>query len=139
MICYMSELIQNAVKITEDGVDTYLPSSHQHHYNLYTFKDGSTYEVDGGNAYVRRGYSGNLEDKEIENYNLESDFPFETICEKLMWGSRGKSGKEKVKYLPFTMLEVDHLKYILDYNDKLSIHLSDLQIRVINHWISKKS
>ena len=70
MICYMSELIQNAVKITEDGVDTYLPSSHQHHYNLYTFKDGSTYAVDGGNAYVRRGHSGNLEDKEIENYNL---------------------------------------------------------------------
>ena len=139
MICYMSELIQNAVKITEDGVDTYLPSSHQHHYNLYTFKDGSTYAVDGGNAYVRRGYSGNLEDKEIENYNLDSSCPFETVCEKLIWGSLGKSGMDKLLYHPFAKLELDHLNSILDYNKKLKIPLSKLQIKVIKHWISKKS
>lgn len=135
----MTDVIQNAVKITEDGVETYLPSTCRHHYNEYTFKDGATYAVDGGTDYVRRGFSENIDDKQIENYNLDSSCAFETICEKLIWGSMGKSGMDKLSYHPFAKLELDHLNSILNYNKKLKITLSKLQIKVIKHWISKKS
>ena len=135
----MTDFIQNAVKITEDGVETYLPSTHRHHYNQYTFKDGATYAVDGGTDYMRRGISENIGDKQIENYNVDSSCPFETVCEKLIWGSRGKSGKDKLMYRPFAKLELDHLNSILNYNKKLEKPLSKLQIKVIKHWVSKKS
>lgn len=110
-------IIQNAVKITEDGVVTYLVSSHRHHYNRHTFKDGSYFAVDGGCEYIRRGFGGDLTDKNIEDYNLSEKSYLEEISQKLLWGTRGKSGKDKVTYVPISTLSQQHLKNILRDDD----------------------
>lgn len=132
-------IIQNALKITENGKTTYLPSTHVHHYNQYNFSDGSWVVVDGGKDYFKRGQSGDLSDKDIEDYSLNDIDEFSEIAFKLLWGTRGKSGKDALKYLPFRGLEQSHLKAILDYADKLKPELSEIQKRVINFWIDKKS
>jgi hypothetical protein len=110
-------IIQNAVKITEDGVVTYLVSSHRHHYNTYTFKDGSYFAVDGGCEYIRRGFGGNVDNKDIECYNLNSESHGKDILQKLLWGTRGKSGKDKVTYVPISTLSQQHLKNIIRDDD----------------------
>lgn len=132
-------IIQNALKITENGKTTYLPSTHVHHYNRYEFQDKSFVAVDGGCDYFRRGSSGDLSGKNIEDYSLNDIDQFSEIADKILWGTRGKSGKEPVKYLPFAELELSHLKAILEYADKLQPGLSELQKKVINFWIDKKS
>jgi len=133
-------IIQNAVKITEDGVVTYLPSTHRHHYNQYKFKNDDTYAVDGGLDYFRRGSGGDSSSHQIENYNLDdTESSRNEIFEKLLWGTRGKSGKDPVKYLPFRELDVEHLEAILKYNDKLKAALSKIQLGVIRYWIEKKT
>jgi hypothetical protein len=114
----MNSILQNAVKITEDGKVTYLVSSHRNHYNSYTFADGEFFAVDGGNDYIRRGFSQNLEGKSIENYNLGTDSPENELVEKLLWGTRGRSGKDKLTYLPLISLSQEHLQNILKDNDE---------------------
>ena len=135
----MSKIIQNAVKITEDGKVTYLISTHRHHFDRYDFKTGESIAVDGGQNYIKRSISQYLKGENIENYNLNDDFPFDIIATKLLWGHYKKDGTGPLKYSPFAELTLDHLKAILDYNDKLAIGLSELQIKVINHWITEKS
>lgn len=134
--------MQNAIKITEGKLVTYLVSSHQHDYVSYEFKNGKMIAIDGGpcSGYIRR--CGDLEIFNnpliVENWALTEDSSFQDCCEKMLWGSHGKSGKEKLKYLPFKDLELSHLKAILKHNDKLKIKLSELQIKVINFWIATK-
>ena len=136
----MSHIIQNAVKITEEGKVTYLPSIHRHHYNQYKFKNGNTFAVDGGTDYFRRGFGKDFGKYSIvEDYCLTDESTRYDIFDRLLWGSRGKSGKDAVKYLPFRELELSHLKAILAYNDKLAKKLSDMQIGVIRYWIEQKS
>jgi hypothetical protein len=123
--------------ITEDGLVTYLISSHVHHYNSYKFKDGSYYAVDGGCEYIRRGFGGNLDDKNIENYNLDSSSSLEEISQKLLWGTRGKSGKDKVSYVPISTLSQQHLKNIIRDDDagKFVTHLSGVHRVTIQSFI----
>lgn len=133
----MNKILQNAVKITEKGKVTYLQSIHRHDFVQYKFKNGYTVNYDGGTSYFKRGFGGpDLESGDkIEDYSLTEDSSFEDCCKRLLWGSRGRDGKSPLKYAPFAELELDHLKAILDYNAKLAVGLSDLQIKVINHWI----
>ena len=133
----MSNILQNAVKITEGNEITYLPSNHRHHFNAYEFKNGSSYFVDGGRDYFRKGSKGDFpSDSKIESFSLMEDSSFEEISEKLLWGTHGKSGKEPIKFLPFKELTKKHLLAILAYDDKLSIKLSNIQKKVINHWLN---
>ncbi len=105
-------IIQNAVKITEDGKETFLVSSSVHHFNQYTFKDGSTFAVDGGKEYLRR--VGNLTDPRTrEGYSLNDDDHFDVIKRWLLWGTRGKSGQEKMEYVPLFECSTPHLQAIL--------------------------
>ena len=137
----MPKILQNAVKIIEDGEISYLISSYRHDFVRYDFKNGATRALDGGTAYFKRGCGGpDLEPgNKIEDYSLTEESSFEDTCRKLMWGSRGKDGKGPLKYSPFAELELDHLKAILQYNDKLEVGLSEIQLKVINYWITEKS
>lgn len=134
-------IIQNALRIVEGDEVTYLISVSRHHYNTYTFKNGATVSVDGGREYIRRGASGNLQENGtlIENYNLHSSQSLEVIADKLLWGSCGVSGKEKIKYAPIKTLELNHLKSILSHFKDRPAMLPDIHRQVINYWIEKKS
>jgi hypothetical protein len=136
----VNRIIQNAVKITEDGLVTYLISSHVHHYNSYEFKDGAFYAVDGGREYIRRGFGGNLDDKNIENYNLDSSSSLEEISQKLLWGTRGKSGKDALTYVPINTLSQQHLKNIIRDNDAgvFVTSISDIHVTVIRSFITNE-
>lgn len=130
-------IIQNAVKITEDGVVTYLISSHRHHYNTYTFKDGSYFAVDGGCEYIRRGFRGKVDNKDIECYNLNSESTGKDILQKLLWGTRGKSGKDSLTYVPISTLSQSHLKNIIRDDDegKFTSPLSEVHRATILSFI----
>ena len=114
-------LIQNAIKITENHPEEiFLVSSHRHDFQQYRFKDGTTMFVDGGTDYVRRG--GDDVEKPLEGYAtkwvdwcLDDKVPFDTIKARLLWGTRGKDGKQPLKYVRLAACETEHLEAILDY------------------------
>ena len=140
----MPKIIQNAVKIIEDGEVSYLQSFGRHDYMVHTFKDGFTLVLDGGcqggggGDYFRSNGPLSRPGK-CESWFLNSESSFEECCKKMIWGSRGRDGKQPLKYAPFAELELDHLKAILEYSSKLAVGLSDLQVKVINYWIEQKS
>jgi len=134
----MNRVIQNAVKITEDGVVTYLRSSHRHDYVVHTFKNGGRYALDGGLDYCKVGTSNIPDNATIEPFSVVDTDNFTTIADRLLWGTRGPSGNDKIRIVPFKELTLDHLQAILDYNDTLTTKLSDIQVDVIIHWINEK-
>jgi hypothetical protein len=135
----MSKILQNAIKAVESGEITYLVSTHRHDFKQYQFKSGGVYHVDGGKDYIKRGSGGDFGEGKVEDWNLTEKDSFKKCCTSLLWGSRGKDGKQPLKYAPFAELELDHLKAILEYSSKLAVGLSDLQVKVINYWIEQKS
>lgn len=124
------KLIQNAVYIPED--DVYIKSLHVHDYRSYTTKSGKEVSVDGGLEYSRRTFTLNP-DCWFE-YNLYSNDPFELICEKLLWGTRGVDGKSPLTFKPIRLLESDHLINILANVP----NIDPLYIKVIKYWIAEK-
>lgn len=66
--------------------------------------------VDGGTFYIKRGFQ---KTEDYEDMNLYDDSPFEIIRENLHWGTRGKSGKEPVRFVPMCEMSDVHLASIL--------------------------
>ena len=121
-------IIQNAVKITENHPEEFfLVSAHRHDYNTYTFKNGNTISVDGGNEYIRRGGCNPIPSKHSKaneqflngyatdwiEWCIDSGEPFDVIKSKLLWGTRGKDGKSPLKYVLLCKCETEHLEAIL--------------------------
>lgn len=123
------KIIQNAVKITEEDKETFLVSANRHDFVSYQFKDGSSFFIDGGKEYLRRGGTF-LKDPRIENYSLDENHSFLVIKEKLLWGTRGKDGQGELTYKPIKDLDKDHLIAILETQN-----VSELYKEVINYWI----
>ncbi len=99
-------LIRNAIK-TPDG--TVLESLHRHDYreHLDTISN-RLYMVDGGLDYLRRSAHGD----EIE-LSLTTEEPHSVQRRFLKWGTYGKSGKDRLKYLPIAEMETDHILAVL--------------------------
>ncbi len=137
-------IIQNAIKIVENWPEiSYLVSSHVHDFQTYIFKDGKFISVDGGRDYLKRygnatyyldGYPGRWTE-----WNLDDKDTFDTVKECLLWGSRGKTGREKLKHLLIKDLELGHLKDIIHYADKNNLKISKIHLKVIKYWIKEKS
>lgn len=138
-------IIQNAIKITENKNITYLVSSHVHDFNTYTFKDGKEISIDGGRNYIKRAgdilninhnqFLETPESKYVE-WSLDDSQDFDLIKERLLWGSRGKTGREKLKYLPIKELELGHLKDIIHTQKQIK---GTIHEKVIKYWIREKS
>lgn len=136
-----TRILQNALKITEQGKVTYLISTHQHHCNAYTLASGGSVFVDGGREYFRRSCIPTTQasdDITVEDWSLMEDDSRNRIYDRLLWGSRGKDGKQPLTFSPFKILEKTHLQAILEYADKLSIPLSPIQLETIRHWLEQK-
>lgn len=129
-------LIQNAILIVDEWpTQKFLVSSHVHDYRTYIFKDGSQVSVDGGNDYVRRGHSTNGLASQYGvtwmDYSLDNTEPFSVIKHKLLWGTRGKDGKQPLTYVRLIDCTSEHLQAILDYPYPPNKVLSPLYVEVI--------
>ena len=87
---------------------TMLPSFHVHDFRShenYSDKDSLSF-VDGGREYLRRG-------GDFIEMSVYSDDPFEVIRRFVCRGSRGKDGKQPLKWIPLFRMEDDHLKQLI--------------------------
>lgn len=136
-----SGILQNALKITEQDKIAYLISTHRHHYSVYTFSDSSSIFVDGGQEYFRRSCIPTSQISPgitVEDWSLMYNDSRNRIYDRLLWGSRGKDGKQPLTYSPFKGLEKSHLRAILEYSTKLVIPLSPIQLETIEFWLDQK-
>ena len=109
------KLIANRIR-TPDG--TILESMHRHDYVTYVDKNGKEYMVDGGLEYLRRN---RVADAPAEELSVYSDAPHSEIREVFCWGTRGKDGRQRLKYVPLKDLTTDHVVAILE----TQTHISD--------------
>ena len=120
-------LLRNAIR-TPDG--TILQSHHSHDCRHHVDKNGHTYMVDGGLAYVRRSIN------EVFPYkclNIGLDEDIKEIREGFTWGTYGKKGGESLQYKPLKVLSDAHIQAIIDDGYWCSpIMKLELQYRKIN-------
>ena len=100
-------IVANRIR-TPDG--TILQSMHRHDYVTYVDKNGKEYMVDGGLDYLRRNVH---DDAPAEELSVYSDAPHAEIREVFCWGTRGKDGKQPLKFVPLKSLTTDHIDAIL--------------------------
>lgn len=106
-------LIRNAIQ-TPDG--TILRSRSRHDFSSHRDrKTGVTYSVDGGLDYVRR-VGLNLGDvKDLSVYAEE--VPHSAARDIAEWGTRGKNGKSRLRWITIAEMETDHIEAVLnEYN-----------------------
>lgn len=103
------QLLVNKIK-TPDG--TILESRYRHDYKEYIdCISGETYIVDGGYDYLKRS----INTVPYEEMSVYDDDDFEVIREHFTWGTYGKSGKEKIKYVSLKNLDTDHIHNIISH------------------------
>lgn len=102
------KFVLNRIK-TPDG--TIISSYYTHDYVTHEDKNGKVYMVDGGLEYLRRNVH---DDAPYEELSVTTDAPFEQIRESLHWGSRGKDGRQGLRFFPLCRMADDHLEAILE-------------------------
>jgi hypothetical protein len=110
-------LIQNAVLLLHNL--EVVVSTHVHDCQMRTLPDGRVVGVDGGLEYVR--FIGDLR-FHAESLRLCDDSPFSEIVEKLVWGTRGRSGDQPLKYVFLKDRSTQHLRSILLKTDAGPYH-----------------
>lgn len=124
-------IYQNAFYVP--SIDKYFVSTHVHELVKYTDEEGKSFFVDGGNEYFRCGGDKSVEDK-IVRFGLTSSSRLKDIRDKLLWGSRGKDGKQPMEFRPIKSLTLSHLKNI----KKNCPYASRVVKKVVEYWIKKK-
>lgn len=102
-----NKIILNRIQ-TPDG--TILTSYHRHDMKTHEDKNSELYFTDGGTAYIRRS----VNDEPFKDLSVYGNVPFEEIREAFHWGTRGKEGKEKLKFKPLCDLDANHIKAIIN-------------------------
>ena len=110
-------IVSNRIR-TPDG--TILESMHRHDYVTYTDANGKAYMVDGGLDYLRRNVHDDASYQELSVY---ADDLHELIREVFKWGTRGKDGKQPLKYVPLKDLTSDHIEAILETQTHIQEHI----------------
>lgn len=99
-------LICNKMK-TPDG--TILESHFVHEAVYHTDKNGKKYMTDGGLDYIHRIANGDEVDLSV--YSTDSH---DKIRENLTWGTYGKSGRAKFKWILLKNMETSHIEAVLE-------------------------
>lgn len=103
-------IILNQIR-TPDG--TILKSLHRHDYVTYKDKNGYTYMVDGGNAYLRRN---RVDEAPYTELSIYDDAPFSLIRQHYCRGGRGKNGDQPLTWVPLEKMSDDWLENCIQYN-----------------------
>jgi len=108
----MDTRIANRMR-TPDG--TILHSRHRHDCVFHTDTNGKTYMLDGGlGEYIRMSTNGDEVDVSVR---LEDGH--DAVREIPIWGTRGKDGKQPIKFVAIKDMDTDHLQACLDTQDQM--------------------
>ena len=133
----MNKLIQNAIYLSK--ADKYIVSSHTHDWVSFNYdgsevKESENYDgwdgyIDGGLSYQRAGgnWIHNPEEFGIEDYCLYDDSDFSDIKNKFLWGTYGRNGNEKLKWVTLRSCTSEHLQNIL----KTQLLCSELVVKIV--------
>lgn len=132
------KLLQNALRIEENGKVSYLNSVHRHDFVSYTFQNGHELFLDGGLDYRRVG-GYYLEDVRITNWSLTTKDNFNKRANKLLWGHyENPDGTGKFKYSCIKDLGQMHLinirNYLTENGQENSLHY-----KVVCYWTIEKA
>lgn len=115
-----NKIILNRIQ-TPDG--TILTSYHRHDYRTHCDEiTGETYMVDGGTGYLHRSVN-NIPATDL---TIHDDEPFEVLRHFAHWGTRGKDGKQPLRWNPLKSLDIDHMEAILETQKNMQPHLRNL-------------
>lgn len=103
----MSRIVASAM-ICPDG--TVLQSYHVHDYKEHTDKNGETYVLDGGAAYVRTS----VNNEPAQYITVHEDDPHHLKRKWFAWGTRGKDGQQPLRWLALEDMDQDHIEAILE-------------------------
>jgi hypothetical protein len=79
--------------------------------------------VDGGLDYLRRNVHDEAPYTELSVY---SDSPHDVIRGVFKWGTRGKDGKQLLKYVPLKDLTTEHIEAILETQDHIQQYIRNI-------------
>ena len=111
------KIVANRIR-TPDG--TILESMHRHDYVTYVDANGKQYMVDGGLDYLRRNVH---DDAPYEELSVHTDDSHMLIREAFKWGTRGKDGRQPLKYVPLKDLTTEHIEAILETQTHIQEHI----------------
>ena len=104
----MRQLVYNS--ITCDECNETIVSYHRHDYKICSCPNEAM--VDGGTDYLRYG-AKNM--SKIKQFAVYTDNDFEIVRKYATRGSRGKDGKQPLKYIPICEMDDDYLEAVLGY------------------------
>jgi hypothetical protein len=104
----MQQIVYNS--ITCDECNETIVSYHRHDYKTCSCPNEAM--VDGGTDYLRYG-AKNM--SKIKQFAVYTDDDFKIVRKYATRGSRGKDGKQPLKYIPICEMDDDYLEAILDY------------------------
>lgn len=108
----MDKILFNSVICLNCGEQ--LISRHTHDYKTCTCENETM--VDGGLDYVRFGGKDlNL----AQSFVLNDSEPFETLRRYIERGSRGKDGKQPLKYVKLKDIDDEYLDSLIKYEEEL--------------------
>lgn len=127
----IGHLVYNAIR-TPDG--TVLISRTRHDYQEHLDKNGETYSVDGGLAYLRRA---SPQEEPYEELAVHTTDTHEEIREVFSWGTRGPEGDKPLTYVTLDRLTTIHILSIIDTQTHISIGVlmsleNELEYRAVN-------
>jgi len=126
-----SLIIQNALKCLACG--KIIASTSVHDYASCGCANKAM--VDGGKEYIRCGWI----DKElIQDLSVFEKDSFETMCDKLVWGSYGIKGDEPLKFNFIKDLEVDHINAILKNVKSISFYHKEVMTEILKRAGGKR-
>jgi len=108
----MNKILFNSVICLNCGEQ--LISRHVHDYKTCTCENETM--VDGGLEYARFGGKDlNL----VQSFVLDDSEPFETLRRYIERGSRGKDGKQPLKYVKLMDIDDEYLDSLIKYEEEL--------------------
>ena len=132
----LNRIIQHAVYVPEHK-QYYKSGSLRDYVHIDFPKDKKYFYIDGGSECSRSGGDFDLiKDGRIIDFSLYEKDPFEKIVKRFLWGTYGKSGTGKFKWVLLVDCDTDHLKAILE----TQIHIRGGIIeKIVKHILKERN
>jgi len=121
-------MIQNAVYVVP--TEKYYVSVNRHDLVTFTLdgtapnlNSGNYFFIEGGHDYRRCNFKFH---PEIMDFSLYEDSSDDEIYDKLLWGSRGTTGKEPLQYVLLKNLNTEHMNAILSTQPHIDQHVRNV-------------